>query len=57
MVWRLSPSGVSGLSISTKGTTAGDGGGDTTSFGTFLFCTFGIDVRVTSGDLDLLCKL
>ena len=39
---------------------AADGSGDsgcTINFGTFLFRTFGISVRVTSGDLDLLRRL
>ena len=40
------------------GTTGTTGGGDgTTSFGTFLFHTFGIGVQVTSGNLDLLRRL
>ncbi len=35
----------------------GSGGDGTTSFSTFLFHTTGTDIRITSGDLDLLRKL
>jgi len=42
---------------SSSSDSGGGGGSDTTSFGIFLFCTFGIDIRVTSGDLDLLRRL
>ncbi len=41
--------------MGTTGSSGGDGG--TTNFSTFLFRTFGINVQVTSGDLDLLHKL
>jgi len=43
--------------------TAGGGGGGTTNstigggFRTFLFCTFGTGVWVTSGNFDLFLKL
>ena len=62
MVCCPSPSRVSSRFISTRsaaggseggGTGSGTGGGTTT----FLFCTFGIRVQVTTGDLDLLRKL
>ena len=62
MICHPSSSGISGRFISIKGTASGNGGsagaddngGGTT---TFLFRTFGIRVRVTSDDLDLLRKL
>ena len=52
MVCHPSLSGVSGRFIGTKGAAGGSGGGSsggdgssgTISFGTFLFCTFGIGV-------------
>ncbi len=45
-----------GATSGNKGGTTGDGSG-TTGFSIFLFYTFGTDIRVTSGDLDLLRRL
>src|SRR6266540_3713899 len=55
MVCHPSPSGVGGQFIDA--TSAIEGGGGTTSFGTFLFCTIGNGVLVAFGDCDLLRKL
>ena len=43
--------------MGATGATGNSGGSDTTGFDTFLFRTFGIDIRVTSGDFDRLCRL
>jgi len=50
-VCRPFPSSISGQFISTTGTISiiGDGG-DTTNFGTFLFCTTSSGVLVAFGD-------
>ena len=62
-VCHLSPSEVDSQFIGTTGTTGdnddsgGSGGSGTINFSTFLFHTFGIGVRVASGDLDLLYRL
>ena len=61
IVCHASPSEVSGRFIGTIGTIGGNSGGSAngsiTNFGTFLFRTFGIGVRVTFGNSDLLCRL
>ncbi len=57
-VCHSSPSGVGGRFIGTTGPTGDNSGGSgSTTCGAFLFHTFGIGVRVTTGDLDLLCRL
>ena len=58
IVCHPSLSGISDQFIGTTGTTGGsDSKGDESDDSTFLFRTFGIDIQITFGDLDLLRRL
>ena len=54
-----SPSGISGRFIGTTSAASGSGsnGGGSGDGSTFLLCTFGTGVQVTTSDLDLLHRL